>query len=253
MLQKEFQQDQLRVRIYGTREEMGAASAAAAIEAIGKLLQSQPEVNVVFGAAPSQNELLAGLVASGLPFERINAYHMDEYIGLPTSAPQLFANFLQQHIWSKAGFKSVHTINPLADPQEECRRYGELLTRAGVDVSLLGIGENGHIAFNDPHMANFADPLPIKVVTLDEHCRRQQVNDGAFAALHEVPERAITLTIPLLLSAKAIVCTVPGPTKRQAVTNALRGELGEWCPATILRRQSNCQLFLDAQSGADFL
>ena len=176
---------------------------------------------------------------------------MDEYIGLAPDAPQGFGNFLRRELFSKVSFASVSYLDGTADDRAaECRRYGELLAAAPVDIVCLGIGENGHIAFNDPHVADFNDPAAVKVVELDHTCRQQQVNDGCFAKLDDVPTHALTLTIPTLVAPKTVFCMVPAPTKAKAVQAAVEGPISETCPASILRRHDNASLWLDPDSAA---
>ncbi|MDR0584296.1 MAG: glucosamine-6-phosphate deaminase [Treponema sp.] len=238
------------VEVFKNRLLMGKAAGRKAEECILKCLEMKKDVRVIFAAAPSQNEMLSYLAASAaIDWKRITAFHMDEYIGLPRDMPQGFGNFLRERLFEKVPLKKVHYIDGSADPEAECERYGKLVTQRPVDVLLCGIGENGHIAFNDPPVADFADPLPVKVVTLERACRNQQVHDGCFASLDRVPKRAFTLTIPVLLSADYAVCTVPGVAKAQAVRHALRGPVSEKCPASILRLHRHCAFFLDAESG----
>ena len=250
MFVKEFLKDKLRVKIYPSRQAMGLCAAQEAVAYIKELLEVQPEVNIVFGAAPSQNELLAAVAASDLEWSRINAFHMDEYIGLKEDAPQGFGNFLRRAIFDKVPFRSVHFLNGQIDPQRACAEYTKLLTENPIDVVFMGIGENGHIAFNDPHVADFNDAEVVKVVNLDEKCRQQQVNDGCFATIEDVPTHAITLTIPTLCSAKRLFCVVPAPTKAWAVNETITGEVSERCPASILRRHDAATLYVDRDSSS---
>jgi glucosamine-6-phosphate deaminase len=175
---------------------------------------------------------------------------MDEYIGLPDSAPQAFGNFLVDKIFGKVAFKSVNLIDSSSTPEAECARYSELLRSHPCDIVVMGIGENGHIAFNDPPVADFSDPEIIKPVKLDEICRNQQVHDGCFEKLSDVPTHALTLTCPTLMSAKYKFCIVPAPTKANAVYDMLNTEVSVACPATILRKSENAVLYLDADSSA---
>ena len=247
--------DKLTVEIYDTREQMGKAAGEKAAEVIKKMLSQKGEVNIIFAAAPSQNEMLAALVnASDIEWERINAFHIDEYIGLPADAPQGFGNFLKDRIFEKLPFKSVNYIDCTAtDIEAECVRYSNLLKKNPVDIVLLGIGENGHIAFNDPHVADFNDPKTVKSVSLDDICRQQQVNDGCFENIEQVPKYALTLTIPTLFSAKHLVCTVPAATKAWAVGRTVNGQIGEECPATVMRKHNNAIMFCDSDSGSELL
>jgi glucosamine-6-phosphate deaminase len=174
---------------------------------------------------------------------------MDEYIGLRPYAEQAFGNFLRQRLFDQAPFLSVEYIDGNAvDTAEECSRYSQLLKRYPTDIVCMGIGENGHIAFNDPPVADFADPLLVKVVELDGSCRRQQVNDGCFLSLQEVPTHAITLTVPALMAGRFVYCMVPGTLKAEAVYNTLKQNIAEAYPSTILRRHTKAELFLDEDS-----
>ena len=249
---KQLCADKLRVNVYQTRAEMGAAAGKAAAVRIRQLLEEKAEVNIIFAAAPSQNETLDALVAAeGIDWGRINAFHMDEYVGLSADAPQGFGNFLTQHLFGRVPFARVFRLDPSAtDPQAECARYSALLKQYPVDLVCLGIGENGHLAFNDPGEAKFDDPEVVKVVKLDEVCRQQQVNDGCFASIDEVPTHALTLTIPTLMNAGHLICTVPAPTKCEAVTLTVNGPVTDMVPATAMRSHGDAVMFCDADSGA---
>ncbi len=228
---------------------MGAAAAAQVGEWLRGLLDSQKTANVIFAAAPSQNEFLAALVAApSVDWSRVNGFHMDEYIGLGSDAPQLFSRFLRDRLFDLVGFREVFYIDSQADPLLECSRYSDLLRRYPPDLVCMGIGENAHIAFNDPPVADFHDPVLVKPVLLDEVCRQQQVNDGCFASLRDVPMQAITLTIPALMSAQFVSCVVPGVRKRSAVSLVLGAPVSEAVPASILRTHPNAVLFVDKDS-----
>jgi glucosamine-6-phosphate deaminase len=240
------------VEVFKNRRIMGEAAGRKAEEYILKCLETKKEARVIFAAAPSQNEMLAYLAASAaVDWKRVIAFHMDEYTGIPKDAPQGFGNFLRKRLFEKVPLKKVHYIDSGADPEEECRRYGGLVTKGPVDVLLCGIGENGHIAFNDPSVADFNDPLPLKLVSLEKACREQQVHDGCFDSLARVPKQAFTLTIPVLMRAASVVCTVPGANKAPAVSRALKGPVSVKCPASILRMHRQCSFFLDAQSAGE--
>lgn len=239
----------LTVQIFPTRTEMGRAAAEHAAELIRKHLKTHKTLNAVFAAAPSQNEFLAELLRQDIEFERIHAFHMDEYIGLPADAPQGFGNFLRHAIFDRAPFASVHYINgQAADCGAECERYAALLQEYVPDIVFMGIGENGHIAFNDPPVADFHDSRLVKKVELDPVCRQQQVNDGCFPTLEEVPRFALTVTVPGLMQAAHHICVVPGRKKAEAVRNTLLGPVGEQCPATALRQAADAVLYLDEES-----
>ncbi len=246
---KPFKVDQLEVAVYPDRREMGKQAGKEIEAKILELLEQKAELRMIFAAAPSQNEVLAYLRQSErIPWEKVTAFHMDEYIGLDEDAPQRFANFLKEHLFDQVNFKAVHLIHGDEDPQAECERYAALLAEKPIDIVCLGIGENGHIAFNDPPVADFADPASVKVVELDHACRQQQVNDGCFASLDEVPRQAITLTIPTLMGGEHLFCVVPGPTKMEAVQATLEAEISTNCPATVLRKHAHCKLYLDHAS-----
>lgn len=241
----------LPVRIYDTRRNMGEAAAADVAACIRELLAVKQEIYMIFAAAPSQNEFLAALAATpGIEWDRIHALHMDEYVGLPSDAPQGFGNFLRAAIFDKVPFASVDYIGTESDPEETCRRYAALLQGIQVDIVCMGIGENGHIAFNDPPVADFNDPLTIKKVALDETCRLQQVHDGCFARIEEVPRYAVTLTVPTMFRARYIFCIVPAPTKANAVRATVCGPVSEQCPASILRTHEHAILYTDSDSAA---
>lgn len=241
----------LPVRIYDTRRNMGEAAAADVAACIRELLAVKQEIYMIFAAAPSQNEFLAALAATpGIEWNRIHALHMDEYVGLPADAPQGFGNFLRAAIFGQVPFASVDYIGTESDPDETCRRYAALLQGIQVDIVCMGIGENGHIAFNDPPVADFNDPLTIKKVALDETCRLQQVHDGCFARIEEVPRYAVTLTVPTMFRARYIFCIVPAPTKANAVRATVCGPVSEQCPASILRTHEHAILYTDSDSAA---
>lgn len=244
--------DCLSIRLFDTRNELGLTAAADVSAKIRKLLEQKETIRMVFAAAPSQSEFLQALSAdASIDFSRITAFHMDEYIGLDPDAPQGFGNFLKEHIFSRAPFQKVHYLNGQArDIAGECERYAALLSEAPLDIICMGIGENAHIAFNDPGEARFDDPLLVKEVQLDITCRQQQVNDGCFAKLSDVPTRAMTLTIPALTREGAIFCMVPASTKANAVYSILSGEVEEAYPASILRTCPGAILYVDSQSGA---
>lgn len=251
---KEFKTDLLQVKILDSRQAMGRAAAADIRDAIAALLEQQSQVNMIFAAAPSQNEALAQLIAlPGIDWSRINAFHMDEYIGLPQAyQDRSFGTYLREHIFDAVPFASVHLIDSAAlDHEGECARYGQLLREYPTDIVVMGIGENGHIAFNDPWVADFQDPLPVKQVALDPVCRMQQVNDGCFPCLEAVPEHAITLTCPTLFAGRQLFCIVPAKTKAAAVKRTLEGPISEDCPATILRQHPCATLYLDPDSSKE--
>lgn len=241
-----------RVETFATRAEMGRAAGAAAAREIANRLAQQPNVRVMFAAAPSQQEMLAALIAApGIAWERVTAFHLDEFVGLPEQAPQRYARWLDRHLFDRVSFGRVERMMPDLDTAAECRRYAALLAEAPIDLICLGIGVNGHIAYNDPPFADFHDSVDVKTIDLDAASRQQMVDEGAFAALTDVPTQAITITVPRLMRADCLICTVPGAAKRAAVAACLRGPLTPTCPASILPTHRNCTMFLDRDSNPD--
>lgn len=249
MIQKQY--DKVVINIYDTRKEMGEAAAREASQCIKKLLKENNEINCMFAAAPSQNEFLAALVKDkSIPWQRINAFHMDEYMGLKEEDSRSFRAFLKNAIFDKVPFGNIYFIQGENEPKEECCRYEAIMKEHPLDIVFMGIGENGHIAFNDPPVADFKDSKDIKIVELEETCRRQQVHDKCFESLDDVPKYAFTVTIPKMMQAKHIFCIVPGILKAEATKEAILGPISEACPASILRTHSNAQLYLDKDSAS---
>jgi len=244
--------EKLTVHTEKSREAMGKHAAAATASLMKKILKEQNHLRMVFAAAPSQNEFLRYLRSDEeIEWNNITAFHMDEYIGLGPEAPQLFGNYLRENLFSHVSCREVNFINSTApDAAAECVRYEALIKQERIDIVCLGIGENGHLAFNDPPAADFNDPAFVKIVELDEPCRQQQVNDGCFDSIDRVPKRAITMTIPALLSARYLSAVVPGSRKANAVFQSLYGEISTRCPASILRTCSDAVLYLDSDSAA---
>lgn len=233
---------------------MGEAAASRLANAINAVLKQKNTVNIIFAAAPSQNEFLEALFNEDIPWQSVNAFHMDEYVNLENEAPQRFGNFLKERIFDHFEFKSVHYLNGnAADLEKECGRYAKLLEDYPSDIVCMGIGENGHLAFNDPPVADFNDLKRVKVVELDLACRQQQVNDGCFDRLELVPTKALTLTIPALMRADVINCVVPGSTKAQAVLNTFTQPIDTEFPSTILRKHKGTVVFLDNDSATHIL
>lgn len=225
-------------------DALGRAAARDIAAAIIRRLEGRPEVRIIFASAPSQEATLRELAACpGIDWRRVTAFHMDEYLGLDAGAPQRFGAWLRRVLFDRVPMGAVHLI----DPDTPAEAYARLLSAAPIDIACLGIGVNGHLAFNDPP-ADLDDPALVRTVELDEVSRRQQVDDGCFAALDEVPRRAVTLTVPALLSAGELFCMVPGARKRDAVTAALRGPIGGHLPASALRTHPRCVVYVDEES-----
>lgn len=246
-----FSIQNLHVEQHDSRIAMGEAAGRKGAEILARLLQEKEEVRIMFGAAPSQNEMLDELVRHPLDWERVVAFHMDEYTGLSDGDSACFSSYLKQHIANRVPFKELHFLQSDAlDVQAECIRYAFLLRSCPIDLCFLGVGENGHLAFNDPHIAFFNDSETVKLVQLDQKCRLQQVHDGCFPDLDAVPTHAMTVTIPALMRSRHMVCTVPGPAKAQAIKSMLEGEIAEVCPASILRTHRSAYLFIDTDAAS---
>jgi glucosamine-6-phosphate deaminase len=231
---------------------MGLLAAGDVAKTIRALLSEQAELNMIFAAAPSQNEFLEALYPEkDIDWSRINAFHMDEYVGLKADAPQRFGNYLKEKIFDRAPFRSVNYLDGnCPDLEKECERYTALLQQYPADIVCMGIGENGHVAFNDPHTARFNDSNWVKAVDLDRVCRMQQVNDGCFAAIDLVPAYALTLSVAALMRGKYLFCMVPSRTKAWAVYHTLNDPVSEDIPATCLRMHENAVLYTDADSAS---
>ena len=242
---KTFMKDRLRVMIYDDRDTMGKSASEDGAKVIKEIILQKGFANIMFAAAPSQLELLDGLVHSDVDWRKVHAFHMDNYIGLEEDAPQQFSNFLTRYLFGLVSFGSVQLMG---STEGDVTRYADILRNNPLDVCFMGIGENGHIAFNDPPVADFHDPLLVKKVKLDEVCRMQQVHDKCFTSLEKVPLYAITATIPALMSAREIFCVVPAASKADAVRHTLCDEISTACPASILRTHPAARLYLDKDS-----
>jgi glucosamine-6-phosphate deaminase len=229
---------------------MGQAAADHVHALLRGILAAQKRARVVFACAPSQNEFLEALLSPERPaldWSRIQAFHMDEYAGLSAEHPASFRHYLHAHLLSRVQPEAFAPLRGEAgDGAAECLRYTKLLREAPIDLVCLGIGENGHLAFNDPPIADFEDPADVKLVELDLACRQQQVHDGCFLSLAEVPTQALTLTLPVFLRAAHLSVVVPGPRKAPAVQAALQGPITPQCPASALRLRPRVHVFLDA-------
>jgi len=251
-LVSQFKAGRAKVKVYENRGKMGEAAAKAAGEKMKEIIAKKGRVSVVFASAPSQEEFLANLaVMVGVDWSRVGVFHLDEYVGLPGDAEQAFGRFLRDRLFGRVRPGRVYYMDGNAEDLEgECQRYTKLLEEEGLDVACIGIGENGHWAFNDPHVADFNDPLTVKVVELDETSRRQQVHDGCFSSLEEVPKRAITMTMPAIFKAGHIFCIVPAKSKAEAVKKTVYGPISTSCPASIIRKHISATLFLDMDSAS---
>lgn len=253
-LERTFRADNLNVYIYESRLKMGKAAAAVIAAEIRRAIQERGKAVVILASAPSQNEFLADLAeAPDIDWSQVTAFHLDEYLGMDERAPQSFRRFLIDRLVNKVPLREFHGLRGDApDGVGEANRYAQLLLDNPPDLAVLGIGENGHLAFIDPPFCDFNDPQVVKVVELDEVCRNQQVNDGAFTALDEVPRHALSLTIPTLMARPKLFAIAPGPAKRQAIRSTIEEPVSTRCPASILRTHQDAHLFIDHDS-AEFL
>lgn len=249
---RSVQADRLVVRIYRTRDEMARAAAAAAAGSLGAAIAARGEARVMFASAPSQVEFLHALAdARTLDWSRVTAFQLDEYLDFPSQAPQAFGQFLREHLFDRTRPRKVWFLDGTArDAAAEIARYERLLREAKLDLGCVGVGENGHLAFNEPDSTDFDDPALLRVVALTEESRRQQVHDGCFDALDAVPTRAMTLTVPAIVAARTIVCIVPGPTKREALSRMVRGAVSVTCPASVLQRHADATVFADVEAAS---
>jgi len=246
MPEQEFFKDKLKVEIYTSAVEMGKCAAVFVEEKLRKAIRERNFANLILGTGASQYPLHDALLTLNIEWNKINLFHLDEYIGIDDNHPASFRRFLRERIAEKTGPKSVNYINGDSERIDtEIARYEKLLSENQIDVACIGIGENGHIAFNDPGVADFNDPVYLKVVEMDEACRKQQVGEGWFPSLNSVPQKAVTLTVTAIMNCRYICCTVPDERKSDAVFNALTNEINASCPASVLRRHSNAILFLD--------
>ncbi|MEP6625923.1 MAG: glucosamine-6-phosphate deaminase [Acidimicrobiia bacterium] len=240
------------VHISADAAALATLAVAVASEAITTAVRERGVANVMFASGNSQFDFLDRLVASGrVEWERLVGLHMDEYVGIGPDHPASFARYMQEKIIERVSLREFHLIDGRADPKAECDRYAALLADHPLDLCVMGIGENGHLAFNDPPVADFSDPQPVKVVELDAACRAQQVGEGHFARVDEVPPRAITVTIPALLRARSVIVIAPESRKARPVAAALDGPVTTACPASILQLTPHAQVFLDPASAAD--
>lgn len=243
----ETQVDQLPVSVFPTNAAMGTAAAEEGAAVIRQAIADRGVANIVVATGNSQLTFLAALrEMEDIDWSQVNVFHMDEYVGIDPAHPASFPLFLRRELVDLVQPGAFYPVEaPVENTEAACRAYEALLQAYPADLCAMGIGENGHIAFNDPPFARFDDPVWVKVVQLDERSRRQQVGEGHFASLDEVPAHAVTLTIPALLAARRVLCIVPETRKAEAVARALTGPVTEDCPASILRLQPHVHLYLD--------
>ena len=250
-MEKSFQIENLSVKIYGQTKEMGAAAADYVTRKLKDAIEKKGRANLILATGASQFSFLEALQTKEIDWEKITVFHLDEYKGISESHPASFRKYLKERILNKVASKKIYFLNgDAANLQLEIKNYEEALKAHPIDIACIGIGENGHIAFNDPAVADFKDPKLVKVVELDEACRNQQLGEGWFPTFADVPKEAVTLTITAIMNCKAISCVVPDERKAQAVYNSLYGDISTSCPASILRTHPETVLFLDKASAS---
>jgi glucosamine-6-phosphate deaminase len=251
-LVRSFHADLLNIYVYQSRKEMGAAAAAAAAFEISRLIEDHGRAIGIFAAGASENQFIENLVKMpGIEWTRVIGFHPAEYLGMDEDAPRSLRKYLIDRLVKKVPIAEFHGLRgEAANPQAVCENYAALLKSRPPDFAAIGIGENGQLALIDPPECDFNDPAPVRVVELDESCRREQVSDGAFATVEEVPRRAISLTIPSIIRCPRLLIVVDGLRKQQAVRNTVEGEITTACPASILRKHPDAHLFLDVEAAA---
>jgi glucosamine-6-phosphate deaminase len=243
----------LKLEIHPDRKSAGAAAARAVSDELLRLDKLGKDIGVIFATGASQFDMLELLTSTpGLPWNHVLGFHLDEYVGLPEDHPGSFRNYLRERLTGRVAMREFLEMNGTADDLDAvCREYIKAMQLADPQLCLLGIGENGHIAFNDPAEADFNDPLPMKVVELDQVCRQQQAAEGWFPSWQEAPERALTLTIPTVFRIPKLIASVPGPRKAQVIRRTLQDPISTDCPSTLLRTHPDVTIYLDTDSAAE--
>ncbi len=246
---KEFTSDALRIKIFENSDTLGKAASGMVARQLHDVIGKKGHANLILATGASQFSFLGHLQKETIDWKKITVFHLDEYLGIPEAHPASFRKYLKERILEKVQPGQVHYLDgDAADIAAEASRYEALLKDHPIDLACIGIGENGHIAFNDPPVADFDDPRLVKVVALDQACRMQQLGEGWFPSLEEVPTHALTLTIPAIMSCSRISCVVPDERKAKAVYETVKGEISTACPASILRRHPDADLYLDLYS-----
>jgi glucosamine-6-phosphate deaminase len=250
---KHYQVGSMKVEVHPTSSAAGAAAAQAAAKAMTDLAKAHDSIGVIFATGASQMETLKELTGiANLPWGQIRGFHMDEYVGIAEDHPASFRRYLRERLTQKVKMKVFFEIDGSApDPERTGREYADELRSADPQLCLLGIGENGHLAFNDPPIADFSDPLDVKIVQLDAACRQQQAAEGWFSSVDDVPQHAITLTIPALFRVPKLIVSVPGKRKADIVRRAFTESISTACPATILRTHPDATVYLDLESAGE--
>ena len=239
----------MKVELYNTPPELGKAAATNAAQLIHEAIAIKGTANIILATGTSQLETLSSLVQEDIDWRKVTMFHLDEYIGLPVTHAASFRKYLQERFISKVCLQAAYLINGEANPPQECERLGRLIAQRPIDVALVGIGENGHLAFNDPP-ADFKTEEPYIIVELNEACRKQQLGEGWFKTIAEVPQQAISMSIKQIMKSKNIICSVPDKRKAVAVKNCLEEEMSNLYPASILQEHSNCIVYLDKEAAS---
>jgi glucosamine-6-phosphate deaminase len=249
---KTFQVDELPVRIYASQDDLAKDAARMVQEFLAQCIAERGQASAIMATGNSQIRFLDELIKlGGVDWSKLTLFHMDEYLGIDAAHKASFRRYMRERVESRVKPKVFHYIEGDSDqPLNECSRYADLLQMQEIDLCCLGIGENGHIAFNDPHVAEFDDPWTVKVVSLDLKCRQQQVNEGHFPSVEQMPQFAYTLTIPTLCAVRKMICISPEKRKAQAVHNTLQESVNTHCPASYLRTQKQAVLLLDVDSAS---
>lgn len=250
---RRFRVGTMKIEIHPTREAAGQAAALAAQEILRELGTLRASFGVIFATGASQLAMLDSLTAmTGCPWNQVEGFHLDEYVGIAPDHPASFRRYLREQLTEKVPLRAFHDIDgSYPDPEYVCASYAEKLTAANPQLCLLGIGENGHLAFNDPAVADFHDPLRVKVVALDAVSRRQQVAEGWFKTFEDTPEQAITVTMPAIYQVPRLIVSVPGKRKAKIMRRTIEDVISTNCPSTILRTHPNATVYLDPESSAE--
>jgi glucosamine-6-phosphate deaminase len=240
----------MKIVIRKNPSELGKDAGRTAAQYIRSVIEKKGHANIILATGTSQFETLNQLIRENIPWGKVTMFHLDEYIGLPESSPASFRKYLKERFIQRvAPLHAVHLVNGETDPMEECKRLGEIIKRNSIDLALVGIGENGHLGFNDPP-ADFDTEEPFIVVELDETCRHQQLGEGWFKTMEDVPERAITMSIRQIMKSAKIICSVPDSRKAKAVKDCLENPVSNIFPAGILQTHPDCICFLDKSSSS---
>ena len=239
----------MEVIISNTKEELGKKAAGKGAELIRKAVSERGRANIIVATGASQFEMLNELVKEEIDWSKVTAFHLDEYIGIPETHPASFRKYLKERFVDIVSPKEFNFVNGEVDPQKECNRLGDLIGKLSIDVAFVGIGENGHLAFNDPP-ADFETEESYLVVKLDEACRKQQLGEGWFPSFEDVPEKAISMSITQIMKSKAIICCVPDSRKAEAVKGVVEEPVSPMIPSTILQTHETAWLFLDKYSSS---